>query len=66
LRLRKASSGKTDDDGVIASEHEVDQNNLQKCIQDICIQDICAEEFRQVTLPLLPVEWPFLRSGFWQ
>ncbi len=35
LRLRQASGSKTDDDGVIASEHEVDQNDLQKYVQDI-------------------------------
>ena len=32
---RQARSSKTDDDGVIASEHKVDQNDLQKCVQDI-------------------------------
>jgi hypothetical protein len=29
LRLRQARSSKADDDGVIAREHEVDQNNLK-------------------------------------
>jgi hypothetical protein len=41
LRLRQARGSKANDNGVVASEHKVDQNDLSKCGQDIC-----AEKFK--------------------
>ena len=36
LRLGQARGSEADDNGVVTSEHQIDQNDLKKCGQDIC------------------------------
>jgi len=47
--------GKTDDAGVIAGEHEVDQNDLQKHFQDIGDEKFNHGSAARKTVPLDPV-----------
>jgi len=62
LRLRQASGSKTDDDGVIASEHEVDQDDLQKCVQDTWV-----EKFKHGSRsPVAGGMAPLSAAAFWQ
>jgi hypothetical protein len=62
LRLSQASGSKTDDDGVIASEHEVDQDDLEKCVQDIW-----AEKLKHGSRsPSCRGNGPSFGAGFWQ
>ncbi|HTG05924.1 MAG TPA: hypothetical protein VK635_17945, partial [Bradyrhizobium sp.] len=69
MRLRQAGGSKTDDDGVIASEHEVDQDDLQKCVQDTWVEKFKHGSHAPCCRGMAPLSAPlsgnsYVRNGF--